>query len=267
MDTQLPKIIWLLWLQGQDKAPFVVRKCYASWLKNNPDWQVIFLDEHTIADHSPLKKTGKMTDQAFSDLLRINLLAKYGGVWVDATCFCTQPLDDWLYKHLGTGFFAFERPGPDRMISSWFMASARYNYITNTYKNKVNAYWQQNPGLKFIETSQWRFLNKPIGNMGPMAWFNKAVTKVLKVYPYFWFHYMFEHIYHRDNQFRTMWDSTEKLSADGPHRLQIIGLLHKLDEKIRMEIDNKTSPVYKLTWKFQAGEYHQETVLDYLLRT
>jgi hypothetical protein len=267
LDNQLPKIIWLLWLQGHDKAPLVVRKCYGSWVKNNPGWQVIFLDEHNISDHTEIKKDGNMTDQAFSDILRINLLAKYGGIWADATSFCTKPLDSWLDKYLNTGFFAFERPGADRMISSWFIASSRYNYITNTYKNKVNAYWHENPGMNFIESSQWRFLNRLISNRGPQAWFNTTVTKVLKVYPYFWFHYLFENIYLRDNQFREMWDGTIKLSADVPHQLQTTGLFNMLDDKTKAQIDNKISPVYKLTWKFETDACKEGTVLDYLLRT
>ncbi len=266
MDNHLPKIVWFLWLQGYDKAPLVVRKCYDSWLKNNPGWQVIFLDEHNISDYIGLQKTDNMTNQASSDILRINLLAKHGGVWVDATSFCTRPLDEWLYKYLDTGFFAFERPAPDRMIASWFIASAKYNYITNTYKNKVNGYWDENPGMRFIESSQWRFLNKRLNKLGPQVWFSTTVCTLLKVYPYFWFHYLFENIYLRDNQFKAMWDSTPKLSADTPHRLQNIGLFARLDDQTKAEIDNKISPVYKLTWKFAAEACKEGTVLDYLLK-
>jgi hypothetical protein len=263
LNSNLPKIIWFLWLQGLTKAPLVVHKCHDSWLKHNPGWQLIFLDTNNLSDHIDLKQ-GDITDQSFSDILRINLLAKYGGVWVDATCYCTKPLDEWLPEYMGTGFFAFNRPGPDRMISSWFIASNKYNYMTTAYKNKVNAYWDENPRISFFESSRWYFLNKRLQRKGTQIWFNSMVTKLLRVYPYFWFHYLFEYIYIRDNQFREMWGSTPKISADIPHRLQTIGLFNPLNKEIKAEIDHKISPVYKLTWKYKASAYKEDTVMDYL---
>lgn len=38
----IPKKIWFLWYQGLSEAPLVVKKCYESWKKYNPDWEVIF---------------------------------------------------------------------------------------------------------------------------------------------------------------------------------------------------------------------------------
>ena len=269
MDNDLPKIIWFLWLQGLDEAPLVVKKCHASWLKHNPDWHLILLDENNIGEYADLSlytPKDNISKQAFSDILRINLLAKYGGIWVDATCFCVKPLDEWLPAYMATGFFAFEKPGPDRMISSWFIASAKYNYITTTYKNKVNAYWDTVPGLAFIESSVWKFLNRKLQQRGPQIWFSYFVHTMLKVYPYFWFHYLFEHIYLKNKQFKQLWDDTPKLSADDPHRLQTIGLFNPLNNETKTEIDQKKSPVYKLTWKFEPTDYKDGTVLDYLLK-
>jgi Capsular polysaccharide synthesis protein len=264
LDNNPPKIIWLLWLQGLADAPLVVRKCYDSWLKHNPGWQFNFLDADNIADHIDLKQAA-ITNQSFSDILRINLLAKYGGVWVDATCFCTTPLDEWLPRYIKTGFFAFDRPGPDRMISSWFLASNKYNYITLTYKTKVNAYWSENPGLISFESSRWHFLNKRLQRRSNQVWFSTFVYGLLKVYPYFWFHYLFENIYLNDKQFKEMWDDTPKCSADIPHKLQISGLFDPLSKEIKDEIDQKVSPVYKLTWKYESSEYKEDSVLAYLL--
>ena len=141
-------------MQGLDAAPLVVQKCYESWQKHNPDWNIVLLDENNIQEHITLRAK-QITHQALSDILRINLLSKYGGVWVDATCFCTKPMGEWLYANLNSGFFAFERPGPDRMISSWFLASTKNNYITHAYTEAVNMYWDENPGMILFENSEW----------------------------------------------------------------------------------------------------------------
>lgn len=254
-----------MWLQGLDNAPLVVRKCYQSWQKHNAGWHPVFLDENNISDYITLKNTGVL-QQAFSDIVRINLLAKYGGVWVDATCFCNRPLDEWLAEQMSTGFFAFNRPAPDRMISSWFIASAKYNYITVTYKSNVNAYWAENSEMVFFETSAWKFLKNILQRRPAQIWFNHFASKLLKVYPYFWFHYLFEHIYLKDGQFKEQWDDTPKLSADGPHKLQTIGLFNPLSEAAKQEIDQKKSPVYKLTWKYDESAYKQGTIMYYLLQ-
>jgi hypothetical protein len=263
-DQYFPKIIWLLWLQGYDQAPLVVRKCYESWLKHNPGWEIIFLDETNLSKYIALKPR-HTTDQALSDILRINLLAQYGGIWIDATCFCTKPLDEWLHEFMISGFFAFDRPAPDRMLSSWFLASYTDNYIVQAYQKAVEAYWDKNPGIRFFENSRWRFLKTYL--KGTQVWFDSVVTRILKVYPYFWFHYLFESIYLKDKRVKQLWDITPKLSADMPHKLQFAGLFNMLNEEIKTEIDSKLSPVYKLTWKYDPSEYREGTILDYLLNS
>jgi len=264
LNTNFPKKIWFLWLQGLDDAPLIIKKCYDSWLRHNPGWQIIFLHEGNIAEHIDLPAR-RVTNQAFSDILRINLLAKHGGVWVDATCFCTKPLDEWLYDYTQSGFFAFERPGPDRMISSWFMAADKYNYLTSTYQHIVNTYWDNNPKMHFIENSHWRFLSKYMQRSAPGIWFGGFVTKLLKVHPYFWFHYLFEEIYSRNENFKEIWDNTPKISADIPHQLQFNGLFNPITDDVKTAIDNKTAPLYKLTWKFEPSQYKKGTIIDYLL--
>lgn len=267
LDNNLPKKIWFLWLQGLDNAPLVVKKCYDSWVKHNPDWELILLDEQSIGEYIPAFKDG-VTKQALSDILRINLLAKHGGIWVDATCFCMKPLDEWLYDNMQSGFFAFDRPGADRMLSSWFIACNKYNYIASTYQNMVNLYWQENPHLKFIENSGWKFLNKRLQKLNTQVWFSAFVTNTLKVYPYFWFHYMFSNLYLRIKEFRDLWDITPKISADIPHRIQMTGLLASMSAEVKQEIDNKVAPLYKLTWRYDTETAHKPgTVLDYLFNS
>lgn len=263
-ENELPKTIWFLWLQGLETAPLVVKKCYASWIEHNKDWKIVLLTADNIKDYVSLS-IRQMTKQAFSDVLRINLLAKYGGVWVDATCFCVKPLDLWINEYTINGFFAFERPGPDRMISTWFIASKKNNYTTEIYKKAVNTYWTESPDMRFIEISKWHSLNKYLQRYSTKIWFSKFVSKVLKVHPYFWFHYLFEKIYHEDKKVKQMWDETPKISADIPHTLHFAGLFDPMSESIKAEIDNKTAPCYKLTWRYEPSAINNDTVIGYLL--
>jgi hypothetical protein len=263
LENTLPKKIWFLWLQGMDNAPVEVKTCYQSWIEHNPGWEVIFLEEKDITTYITLPKWD-VAKYVISEILRINLLAQYGGVWVDATCFCNKPLDEWLPAYMSADFFAFERPGPDRMLSSWFLASNKYSYITDTYKNKVNEYWNKYKGIRLIEGTRWEFLRKKMDKRDPQLWFNSIFTRVLKVHPYFWFHHTFENIYLKDANFKQLWDSVPKINALIPAKLFFAGLFNPISEELKRDIDEKVSPVYKLTWKYQTAQYQPGTVMYYL---
>src|SRR5262249_37436294 len=124
----IPKIIWMMWLQGFAKAPCLVQRCAVSWSTHNPDWKINHLDgdnlqEYVNVDEFVGRNRKTISIQALSNVIRINLLKQYGGLWVDATCFCCKPLDEWLGEYTASGFFAFPDPARDRLLSSWFLAS------------------------------------------------------------------------------------------------------------------------------------------------
>lgn len=265
-SNEFPKTIWFLWFQGIDAAPFIVKKCYESWIKHNPAWNVILLDENNLADYH-LIKLPDIAPQAQSDIIRINLLATHGGVWVDATCFCMKPLDTWIGGCMATGFFAFNKPGPDRMIASWFLACNKNNYIAAVYQKEVNRYWEMNKQLRLTENSNWKFLDKYLAKRDTKIWFGFFVTRVLCIYPYFWFHYLFEKIYRDDLKVKEIWDHTAKISADLPHALQFSGLLNPINQEIKKSIDTPETPIYKLTWKYGANECTPGSILSYLLKS
>ena len=44
----MTKNIFLLWLQGWDKAPWLQKKVLESWKINNPSWDIILIDQKNI---------------------------------------------------------------------------------------------------------------------------------------------------------------------------------------------------------------------------
>ena len=38
----------MLWYQGLDRAPLVVKKCVESWIRENPGWDVVVLDAESL---------------------------------------------------------------------------------------------------------------------------------------------------------------------------------------------------------------------------
>lgn len=273
---KLPKKIWFLWLQGFDNMPYLVQKCWTSWQYHNSDWEITFLDKENIYEYIDIKsvledRTTRIYPVTQSEIIRINLLEKYGGVWVDATCFCQQPLDNWIYDYLDSGFFAFNRPGKDRMLSSWFLAATPYNKLVKIYCKEVNNFWLTNKTIKawidkpLVHQIILRFKIHGYLKNNPTLWFHPIITKVIRIYPYFWFFYLFEKLYHSNQEIKNIWDLTPKFSADVPHKIQNFGFFQSVNGLIRHDIDQKISPLYKLTYKYDPKKLKEGSALHYLL--
>lgn len=94
--------IWTLWWQGLEQAPEIVKVCLKSQQENmvskgfqytvitKDNWkQFIDLPKHIIDKVD----SEKITLTHFSDIIRAELLKRYGGIWIDATVFCNKKLD------------------------------------------------------------------------------------------------------------------------------------------------------------------------------
>jgi Capsular polysaccharide synthesis protein len=229
----LNKVVWICWLQGWDRAPWLVRKCLASWQWRNPDWEIRALDSNLLQRYVELPSLeGKIiTPASMSDIIRSLLLHEYGGIWVDATVLCHRPLDTWIWDVTPEGFFAFDRPGPDRLLSSWFIAAAEGNLLMDRWHASVVNFWEAND-----QTDN-----------------------------YFWFHYLFADLCKSDPQFNEQWNLVPKISAIDPHRFQSIGLLEDRDEVIEKALISPPA-VSKLTYRYNETARNDKSLATKLMQ-
>jgi len=269
----IPKRIWVLWFQGLSEAPFLVRKCIDSWVKENPNWKVVILDESNLSEYVvldlPENILANLALAHKSDLVRLHLLSNYGGVWADATTFCIKPLDEWIDDCMTSGFFAFYKPSRDRIMSNWFLISEKGCPIVLKLRERLTSFWLEN---EFNINTKFKFaiiklLNFFLSRSEKTAkyWFSPVVTKLLKVYPYAVFHYMFERLVSTDFECQKIWDETKKMPAKEFHKIKRRGLKTPVDEDIKKEIDGKAFPLYKLDWDYDHRRYSPSTLLHYLL--
>ncbi|HZS31244.1 MAG TPA: capsular polysaccharide synthesis protein [Gaiellaceae bacterium] len=257
----------MAWLQGLDQAPLLVRRCVESWRRHNPGWDVRVLSEADMSRHTSFDHTvGPVAGQAVShrtDLLRTDLLATHGGVWADATCYCTRPLDDWLPAAVDpSGFFAFARPGFDRPISSWFLAARPGNLAVTRLRD-------------FLRDHMARPLRpapRPLVGLLMLTpftrglWFSRLIRDRLGVEPYYAIHYAFELLLRTDPAFARVWQETPTVSARPLHALLWGGLTRPLTGELEREIEGATVPMHKLTFKFDESDVPPGSVLERLLR-
>lgn len=276
MDTQkkrIPRKVWMLWFQGVSEAPFVVRKCIDSWVHKNPDWDVIILDSGNINDYVQLDIPEEILQHLLpahqADLIRLALLSKYGGIWTDATTFCVRPLDEWIDDYAASGFFVFHKPGRDRAVSNWFIAAEKDSPIALRLYQRFRSHLIRH---KFKKPNRFqrravRKLSKRFNKNESTTrhWFNPIVTKILKIYPYFMCHYMFKVLVTQDEECRSIWENTKRISADQPHLIKHAGLLSPATEKMKKKIDECGAPLFKLTWKYDHDAYTENTLLHYLV--
>lgn len=171
-------MVYMYWDQGFDNAPELIK-----WLRNralayHDDMQVCSLALESIDSLVPLPdnlwKRLRLPNHR-ANLLRLELLARHGGVWLDSTCLVNVNILDSFSEFFENryDFFAFydnERP----RIRNWCMASVPKGYIATT----MLAAWRM-----FVEEN-WDFCNYQ---------------------SYHFFRWLFEAMYYIDEGFRNAW--------------------------------------------------------------
>ncbi|MFT4216780.1 MAG: capsular polysaccharide synthesis protein [Micropruina sp.] len=248
--------IFFMWSQGLERAPRVVGACYESWVRQNPGWEVILLDEANLASYVVMPAwTRKLSPTQLSDFVRLQVLSKYGGVWADATTYCNWPLDAWL--PVESGFFAFAWPARGYLFSTWFLYSEPGNCLVGDALGILSDYWRlarlDRHGL--VRDLFAKVLVRVLRTHPTLTtlWLTYPVRDLLRVYPYFAIHYSFARAILRSVSAASVWRATPKVMADGPHQLQRYGLASPADTLMRLELAAPSSPVYKLTWKDAAA--------------
>ncbi len=99
--------VWVCWWQGEGAMPELVKLCYHRLHQViNPDTMEIhlitldnFREYVSFPYHIEQKYQQKLiTMTTLSDILRMHLLSKYGGLWVDATVFFTSAFSEDFFR-------------------------------------------------------------------------------------------------------------------------------------------------------------------------
>eukprot|EP01121_Diplochlamys_sp_Union-15-3_P017363 TRINITY_DN609_c0_g2_i2.p1 TRINITY_DN609_c0_g2~~TRINITY_DN609_c0_g2_i2.p1 ORF type:complete len:475 (-),score=43.25 TRINITY_DN609_c0_g2_i2:70-1494(-) len=102
-DT-IPKIIHQAWVGNKEPPFYAIATCK----KLNPNYTFYLWEEDTIDSLIPPLYAKSTYDSITAlngkaDVVRWEVLHRYGGIWLDADVFCNRPLDD-LFDH-GASFF------------------------------------------------------------------------------------------------------------------------------------------------------------------
>jgi mannosyltransferase OCH1-like enzyme len=173
LPPRIPKIIHQVWI-GPKKMP---RRLIDSWIALNPSW------EHRLWTESELVGFGLKNQRQFdeieewagkADVLRYELLHRFGGFFCDADSLCIKPLDDFLVER--DSFAVFE----NEQVRAGLVANG---YIGAT---KGNALMRQLiDGISIKEVSQAKTGKMAWQNVGPV-YFTETISRTkhpISIYP------------------------------------------------------------------------------------
>ncbi len=145
VPAECPKIIWTCWWQGKENLPPVVKHCIESIRRYCPDYELRVITSENMEQYVKLPdyimqkhRKGYIPNAHFADILRLVLLSKYGGIWMDSTVFLTAPLSDII---LSAPFFAFHCH-EQYQFQIWFIKAAPNNILVHNLQKLLLEYWK-----------------------------------------------------------------------------------------------------------------------------
>ena len=221
-----------MWLQGIENAPDIVKQCYVSLNQNISNKEIVVITEENYREFTEFPEyiietyeKGLITRTHFSDLVRVEILSRHGGTWIDGTVLCTEnPYECGMEYMLEDDLFVFQnlKPGRDGhvlTISSWFMTACSNNKIILLTRALMFNYWK---------------------------------TKNYLV-DYFLVHHMFQIAI---EAFPEEWNKVVPFSNSVPHIL-LLRLFEDYDEHIWNSTKSMTC-FHKLSYKFEEAQFKKK---------
>ena len=148
------KRIWVMWWQGFDHAPALVKKCVKILEEKSTGYTITLLDKDNYKDYIEIPhyitekfEQGKISIANYSDVIRMALLYQYGGFWIDSTVLL---LDGWDKNYANLPFFSIKNHLTyiDGAVSkfrfaTFFMYSKKHNTYFLLIRDFLYEYWKK----------------------------------------------------------------------------------------------------------------------------
>lgn len=145
--------IWIFWWQGIENAPDIVKKCIVNIKKKANNSEVIIIDKSNYDKYSDIPEfiinklnSNCMTITHFSDILRMELLYRNGGIWMDATLLQVDKLEEEIFQYpfytINHGKYS-DFHVCKGLWTGFFMASGKNNDLIKLFRDFFYEYWKK----------------------------------------------------------------------------------------------------------------------------
>ena len=137
--------VFMFWDQGYEHAPSIVQVCIDNARKEFGERLILITGENIlnyVSIPTYIEKIRTTKRAFFSDWLRVSLLVKFGGIWLDSTVLVTEGLSDLIESNRTSDGILVHSFGADKyQMSSWFLvAYQKNNYIFQILKKCLDMY-------------------------------------------------------------------------------------------------------------------------------
>lgn len=95
-DIKIPRIFHRIWV-GKKEMPEEFKYYEETWAKLHPDWEIkLWTDENMIPLKNQKEYDNAKTPALKSDIARLEVLYKYGGIYIDCDFECLKNLEPLL---------------------------------------------------------------------------------------------------------------------------------------------------------------------------
>ena len=143
--------IWVFWNTGEASMPPIVKLCQASLRRHADGAQIHLLTMENLSQYLTVPdfilekyEAGKMPIACLTDYIRICLLEKYGGLWLDATILVTNDIPkEIFYQPLYSLHTEYKRTifVNDNKIATYVLGGIKgYSFFTYL-RTELEKYW------------------------------------------------------------------------------------------------------------------------------
>lgn len=135
-NDKVPKIIWTYW--DTEEVPEIVKLSMKSWRKTSPNYFINLMNQKNIEEFVSLPENWKrLPSYRQSDIIRLRLLEKYGGVWIDASTILLEDLDNFISKDNLTLFITPLSSLENPVFENWFISAPPNNKVIKMWIEEV----------------------------------------------------------------------------------------------------------------------------------
>lgn len=143
--------IYTCWWQGEQAAPALVARCLKSMRDHAAGHRLIVITRENWREHAEVPnyivdklEHGSISLTHFSDILRMVLIAKTGGLWLDATVFVAGDIPETVFS---SDLYTIRYSGSKRMVSAgrwtgYCMAAPAHSALHCYCRDVFFEYWQ-----------------------------------------------------------------------------------------------------------------------------
>lgn len=153
--------IWVCWWTGEDSAPLLVKQCIRSICKHAGKHNVYIITKYNYMNFIDIPlyildkvEAGNMKLAHLSDYIRVSLLEKYGGLWLDATIFCSSKIPEDYFSY---SFFTCKSSWQDcgyishMQWATFVLGGWKNNIVYRFIKEAFETYWStENAAVDYL---------------------------------------------------------------------------------------------------------------------